>query len=107
MKSVFNSLILSTLVSESQVNGYWGFGWCPLFQTYGNIENFDPVQYSGNWYVVKKDKDGQYDANLDCVTATYEYEPAWYKFYPLNVLNRAYDREADTIGDPLIWGSIN
>ena len=74
--------------SVSQVNAYWGIGWCPFFAP-EPVGNFQPEQYAGNWYEIKRDKDLWYENEQDCVTATYQYEPAWWKIYPINVINRS------------------
>ena len=41
-----------------------------------------------------------YDRNADCVTATYVYDPAWWKYYPVDVNNRFYKRDTDTVSEP-------
>ena len=95
--------VIAALATNS-VSAYSGWGWCPLFTSYGNVDGFDPARYQGNWYVIKKDKDGLYDRNSDCVTATYQYDKDRWWWYPVNVLNRSYKRDEDTVGSPYLWG---
>ena len=78
--------------SVSSVNGYWGVGWCPIFAP-DPVGNFEPSQYAGNWYEIKRDKDLWYENDQDCVTATYTYDPAWWKVYPLGVNNRSVKKD--------------
>lgn len=106
-RSLGVALLSAMALSGESVNAYWGWGWCPVGKKYGGMTNFDVEKYMGNWYIIKKDKDGQYDGDSDCITATYEYKPDWWRFWPVNVLNRSYKKEEDRVTDPLLWGLFN
>ena len=63
-------------------------GFCPfgLFNLPPAVGNFDPERYAGTWYEIYRDKDVWYEQNVECVTATYTYDPNWW-FYPVGVNN--------------------
>ena len=74
------SLVVLTAMSLSNVNAYWGIGWCPIFAPDPVKPNgdFEVEKYMGNWYEIKRDKDLWYEKDTTCVTASYTYTPAWW-----------------------------
>ena len=93
------ALTLIGTASASFVN----LGWCPLKMP-DPVGNFEPSRYAGNWYEIYRDKDLWYEQNVECVTATYKYEPdVW--FYPVSVNNRNYKRAEDKVTNTLIEGT--
>ena len=89
------ALLAAATSTIGQVNAYWGVGWCPIFAP-DPVGNFQPERYAGNWYEIKRDKDLWYEQNSECVTATYTYDPAWYKVYPIGVNNRNVKTDTPT-----------
>ena len=89
------ALLAAATTTIGEVNAYWGIGWCPIFAP-DPVGNFEPERYAGSWYEIKRDKDLWYENNQDCVTATYTYEPAWYKIYPINVDNKSTQSDDPT-----------
>merc|ERR1712070_80266 len=83
---VASAAVLSSL-TVSDVNASWGIGWGPFFPP-DPVGHFEPSQYAGNWYEIKRDKDLWYEQNVKCVTASYTYDPQWWRIYQLDVNNR-------------------
>ena len=89
------ALLTAASLTLGEVNAYWGIGWCPIIPP-DPVGNFQPERYAGNWYEIKRDKDLWYEQDSNCVTATYTYAPEWWKFYPIDVNNRATKTDAPT-----------
>ena len=61
-KGLVTAFLSSWAMSDSTVNGYMGWGWCPLPwddpKTVGaNGKGFIPEKYAGKWYEIRRDKD--------------------------------------------------
>lgn len=98
----------------STVDGRMGWGWCPIFKpdtTREDTKDFEVADYAGTWYEIKRDKDVWYEKDTTCVTATYTYNPKWWKPYPVRVNNR--NTMSDDVGgeisssDGRAWARCN
>merc|ERR1712147_585337 len=68
-------------IEEPWTSGSWGFGWCPSWPgPYSNIENFDEVAFSGDWYEIYRDKDFLFEPYDECATTTYFHHPDDFPF---------------------------
>lgn len=98
MKLVTQTLALIGTVSAQAPNFFGAeFGFCPPKPE--PIGNFEPERYQGTWYETFRDRYLWYEKDVECVTATYFYEPFLNPIYPVSVNNKSYDYAKDEVSN--------